>query len=358
MGKCEGATSLQLQDYAPRSNLVVPEHMVRAPRFPVVDIHSHLGATFGRHWSQRPADELVLTLDEAGVVGLVDLDGGWGRNLRHHLNRYKKPYPDRFFVFAGVDWSQFGAQGDNFGTWAAGELSEAMAMGAQGLKVWKELGLHVRDGRGELVPIDDHRLDPLWARAAELSIPVLIHVADPVAAFQPLDRFNERYRDLNRHREWHYYGSEFPSFEELVAQFSELVERHRATTFIGAHVGCYAENLGFVGDLLDRCPNFHVDIARIAELGRQPYTARRFFIHYQDRILFGTDRPAEVAMYRLYYRFLETTDEHFDYTLDPNEGNWRIYGLHLPDKVLEKIYHLNARGILSLQNECGRIEEE
>jgi predicted TIM-barrel fold metal-dependent hydrolase len=128
-----------------------------------------------------------------------------------------------------------------------------------------------------------------------------------------------------------------------------MVARHPQTTFVGAHVGCYAENLGWVGQMLDRCPNFYVDIsARIGELGRQPYTARRFFIQYADRILFGTDQSASVEMYRLHYRFLETDDEYFNYGLGeiPGQGRWQIYGLFLPDDVLEKVYFRNAERVI------------
>jgi predicted TIM-barrel fold metal-dependent hydrolase len=208
------------------------------------------------------------------------------------------------------------------------------------------------------VPVNDDRLDPLWATAAELGLPVLIHVADPVAFFQPLDRFNERWEQLHRYPDWHFYptrpkgapdGPGFPSFDEIMEQFADLLSRHPRTTFIGAHVGCCAEDLGWVGQVLEACPNFNVDIgARIAELGRQPYTARDFFVRYQDRILFGTDAAADARVYRLYYRLLETRDEYFPYGIGspPSSGRWMIYGLDLPDEVLNKVYRENARRLI------------
>jgi predicted TIM-barrel fold metal-dependent hydrolase len=184
-----------------------------------------------------------------------------------------------------------------------------------------------------------------------LKLPVLIHVADPVAFFWPLDATNERWEELQGHPDWHFPSPPFPAFETIMAQLANLVARHPGTTFIAAHVGCYAENLAWVGQLLDKCSNFHVDIgARIAELGRQPYTARRFFLKYSDRILFGTDLAPDVNWYRIYYRFLETEDEYFncDVAEPPSQGRWRIYGLFLPDEVLEKVYRLNALKVLRL----------
>ena len=127
--------------------------------------------------------------------------------------------------------------------------------------------------------------------------------------------------------------------------------RHPETTFIGAHVGCYAENLGWVSSLLERCPNFYVDIsARIAELGRQPYAARRFFLKHADRILFGLDAGIDHAFYQISFRFLETEDEYFSYGPNqiPGQGRWNIYGLHLPDEVLRQVYHAHAMQALGL----------
>jgi predicted TIM-barrel fold metal-dependent hydrolase len=201
------------------------------------------------------------------------------------------------------------------------------------VKIWKPFGLQVRDHLNALVPVDDARLDSIWQMAGELHLPVMIHVADPVAFFDPLDHSNERWEELIAHPDWQFPSPPYPAFLAILEQLANLVARHPATTFIGAHVGCYAENLAWVGGVLDRCPNLYVDLAaRIAELGRQPYTARRFFIHYSDRVLFGLDCPANVDWYRLYYRFLETDDEYFNYDLKdpPTQGRWRIHGLHLP----------------------------
>jgi predicted TIM-barrel fold metal-dependent hydrolase len=338
-----------LSDYNPHPTLITPVTEISKSRFPVIDAHNHLGQAFGA-WDKRPVAELLDTLDQANVRVYVDLDGGRGEDtLRAHLDHFKAAAPDRFCVFGGVDWTAWQEQGDRFGEYAAARLRAQAALGTDGLKVWKEFGLRVRDQHGALVAVDDARLDPLWKTAAELQLPVLIHVADPVAFFAPLDANNERWEELHARPDWHFPSPLFPTFGTIVDSLANLVARHPHTSFIGAHVGCYAENLKWVGELLDQRPNFYVDIsARIGELGRQPRAARRFFLKYADRILFGTDTGPDLNVYRLYYRFLETDDEYFGYDVTdiPRQGRWQIYGLALPDDVLEKVYYRNAERII------------
>ncbi len=346
-----------LDNFKPRPALTTKETRITQPRFPVIDAHNHLGEAFGGGWENRPVAELLDVLDKAQVQLYVDLDGGWGEDILHqHLDKFKAAAPERFRIFGGVDWSAWPEHGNSFGDWAANRLRIQAVRGAEGLKIWKPFGLQVRDHNDELVPIDDARLDSIWATAAELNLPVMVHIADPVAFFWPLDETNERWEELHAHPDWQFPSPPFPSFDTLITQLANLIKRHPQTTFIGAHVGCYAENLGWVGQLLAECPNFYVDIsARIGELGRQPYTARRFFIQYADHILFGTDAGPNLPSYKIYYRFLETDDEYFSYGLSeiPGQGRWHIYGLYLPDEVLEKVYHLNARRVLNLSNEEG-----
>lgn len=344
---------LYLSQFAPVPRLVVKQTAVPTPRFPVIDAHNHLAEPFGGGWDQRPIDELLAVMDEAHVRAYVDLDGGWGEDILHrHLDGIKARAPERFRMFGGVDWSKWGDHGDRFGEWAAARFRQQVARGADGLKIWKPFGLSVVDHQGKLVEIDDPRLDPLWAAAGELGLPVLIHVADPVAFFYPLDNTNERYEELNAHPDWQFPSPPFPPFMKIMTDLKSLVSRHPKTIFIGAHVGCYAENLGWVGQMLDDCPNYYVDIsARLGELGRQPYTARRFFISYADRILFGIDAGAHLETYRIYYRFLETDDEYFNYgdSPIPGQGRWHVYGLFLPDDVLKKVYHGNAERIFGIR---------
>lgn len=343
---------MQLEDFNPQSKLVTRITPVPKPSFPVVDAHNHLGEEFGGDWINRPVEQLIDELDEAGIVHYVDLDGGWGEDiLEKHLDHFKQPFPGRFSIFGGVDFSAWQDKGDGFGEWAAARLRSQAARGAEGLKIWKSFGLKVMDQLGNLVGVEDERLDPVWQTAGELGLPVMIHVADPVAFFDPLDETNERWEELTLFPDWQFPSPPFPPFISILEGLAKLVSRHPSTTFIGAHVGCYAENLDWVGKLLDRCPNFNVDIsARIGELGRQPYTARRFFIKYANRILFGSDMGPDLDSYRIAYRFLETKDEYFNYntTLHPMQGRWYVYGLNLPNVVLRKVYYNNAARILGL----------
>ena len=348
---------LRLADFRPRRSLRVPTHEVRRPRYPVVDAHNHLGSAFGGEWASRTPAELAATLDEAGVEAIVDLDGGQGDGLSAEIDRWQTALPDRVAVFAGLDYDGW-ASDPRFGETEANRLRDSAARGARGLKVWKLLGLRARDPDGRLVAVDDPRLDPLWTAAAELRLPVVIHIADPVAFFEPLDGTNERWEELRDHPDWHFWptrsGDEpdangFPPFDELLAAFGRLVARHPATTFVGAHVGCAAEDLALVGRLLDGNANLSVDIAaRLGELGRQPYTARAFFLRHADRILFGVDMAPDPDIYAIHYRFLETLDESFDYGTGPipEQGRWQIHGIGLPDDVLRKVYADNARRIL------------
>ena len=341
---------MQLEAFRPQSKLVTQVTPVEKPRFPAFDAHNHLGEQFGGGWDRKPLPQLLDLLDQAGIVRYVDLDGGWGeRVLNAHLDHFKQPAPGRFLAFGGVDWSQWKEKGDGFPQWASGRLRIQKERGAEGLKIWKGLGLYVRDHQDRLVDVDDPRLVPIWETAGELGLPVVIHVADPLAFFDPVDETNERWEELGQHPDWAFTSPPFPPFLHIINGLANLVERHPRTTFIGAHVGCYAEDLVWVGTLLDRCPNFHVDIsARIGELGRQPYTARRFFLKYSDRILFGSDMGPDPAAYRIIYRFLETDDEYFNYSpaAIPMQGRWYIQGLFLPEDVLEKVYFRNAERIL------------
>ncbi len=325
---------------------------------PAIDAHNHLGPSpFAGAWGAATGRELARVLDAAGVAAIVDLDGGQGEALRREVDRWRRELPGRVAVFAGLDYPMW-ATDDAFGEVEARRLRDGVAAGAAGLKVWKTLGLHARDRSERLVAVDDPRLDPIWATAGELGVPVTIHVADPIAFFEPLDATNERWEELRLHPDWHVWPTRsagrpdepgFPPFDELIDGLEAVVARHPDTVFIGAHVGCAAEDLGRVSLILERCPNFHVDIAaRIAELGRQPVTAGAFFRRWAERILFGIDMGPDPAIYAIHYRFLETADESFDYDADevPGQGRWQIQGLGLPDDALRAIYADNARRLI------------
>jgi predicted TIM-barrel fold metal-dependent hydrolase len=341
---------MELSNFKPRSRLVVKQTRLTRPKFPVIDAHNHLAEPFGGGWDRKPFEQLIDRLNQAGVSHYVDLDGGWGEQiLNAHLDHIKASAPERFSVFGGIDWAQWQGIGDAFPEWAARRVQIQKERGADGLKVWKKFGLQVKDHQGQLVRVDDQRLDPIWETCGQLNMPIVIHVADPVAFFDPIDESNERWEELGMHPDWAFTSPPYPAFISILNGLANLVQRHPETTFIGAHVGCYAENLGWVGGLLDRCPNFNVDISgRIGELGRQPYTARKFCLKYSDRILFGLDLGPDVDSYQISYRFLETDDEYFSYNTGetPMQGRFQIYGLYLPDEVLQKIYSGNAERLI------------
>jgi predicted TIM-barrel fold metal-dependent hydrolase len=261
------------------------------------------------------------------------------------MDRFHTAAPGRFATIAWMDWT--GLDQPQFFSGAVDRLEQLAAHGACGIKFWKDLGLTLRDTSGDLLRIDDERLAPIFARAGELGIPVMFHTADPDAFFLPTDRYNERYEELAAHPEWSFHGSTY-SKPELLEQRNRVFAQHPRTTFVAAHVGESAEHLDRVASVLGSYPNVMIDMsARVAELGRQPYRARDFFLRFADRILFGTDLLPDADMYRLHFRFLETADEYFEYPSHASrQGRWNIYGIALPDDVLTKIYRTNALRLL------------
>jgi len=328
---------LRLSDYEPRTQLKLVAHEIRQPRFPVIDFHCHLDA-------QSPQTVLGV-MDACGVERIVNITMRTGQAAIESIDRFHGAAPDRFSTIGWMDWS--GIERSDFTQLSLDRLQRLVERGVSGIKFWKDLGLTVRDAGGALLRIDDERLAPIFDKAAELDIPVMFHTADPDAFFTPIDQYNERYEELAAHPDWSFYGLPVTK-AALLEQRDRVIARHPRTTFVGAHLAGSSEDLCRVANLLERHPNLYVDIsARTAELGRQPYTAREFFIRFADRILFGTDLVPEVAMYRLHYRFLETADEYFEYPSHASrQGRWNIYGLFLPADVLEKLYRGNALKLL------------
>jgi predicted TIM-barrel fold metal-dependent hydrolase len=300
-------------------------------------------------------------MDRRNLLALVNLTGGFGAGLGETVARFDKPYPKRFYSFAEPSYNLF--QDAKYPELQANAIVQAHQAGARGLKILKTLGLYLREQttQGKLVKVDDPRFDPMWETCAHLKMPVAIHVSDPIAFFKPTDRFNERYEELNNHPDWSYAAPEFPSNEEILEARNRMFARHPKTTFVALHVGNFGEDLQSVSESLDRYPNMNIDIAaRLNELGRQPRAARKFFDKYQDRILFGTDAtphgddyPQQVfndSLYQIYFRFLETDDEYFDYAPAPvpPQGRWKISGIDLPDTILRKVYNQNAARLLNL----------
>jgi len=361
---------LALADYEPKSMLQVHETHVDRARFPVIDVHTHITVSAksengvelspDRKYLGTP-EELLAVMDRKNLRTMVNLTGGYDAGLVETIGRYDRAHPGRFITLTEPCYSKF--LEPDYPRIQAEEIGRAHQAGARGLKILKTLGLYLRENitSGKLVKIDDPRFDPMWDACGQLNMPVAIHISDPVAFFTPTDRYNERYEELNNHPDWSFYDHDFPSNAELIEARNRMFARHPKTQFIALHVGNFSENLANVSENLDRFPNISVDIAaRIGELGRQPRTSRRFFDKYQDRILFGTDAtphgdefPQQVfndKLYEIYFRFLETADEYFDYAPAkvPPQGRWQIYGIELPESILHKVYNQNAARLLHL----------
>jgi predicted TIM-barrel fold metal-dependent hydrolase len=361
---------LDLSQYEPKSMLHVSESHVQRAKFPLIDIHTHISASMKseagvelaaeRQYLGTP-QELLPVMERKNIRAMVNLTGGYEKGLAETVARYDRAYPGKFYTFTEPSYSRF--KEADYPKLQAQAIEQAHRDGARGLKILKTLGLYLRENitSGTLVKIDDARFDPMWDACAQLNMPVAIHVSDPIAFFTPTDRFNERYEELNNHPDWSFYGGDFPRNADLLAARNRVMARHPKTQFVVLHVGNFAEDLQDVSDNLDHYPNMFVDIAaRIGELGRQPRTARKFFDKYQDRILFGTDAtphgddyPQQVfnnKLYEIYFRFLETDDEYFDYAPAkvPPQGRWKIYGINLPDSVLSKVYYENAARVLRI----------
>jgi len=347
---------LELSRFRPQSMLKTPSNPPVRAKCPVVDVHVH--PRHKLHHSTEALDDYVRLMDEQNIAVSVSLDGQTGDALEEHLDYLWSEYRDRFVVFANVDWRGAGSADDpatwdcqrpEFGRLMAEKLRAAKQRGVSGLKLFKQFGLGYRNPDGSLLAIDDPRWDPVWTACGELGLVVIIHTADPAAFFTPVDERNERFEELSRHPDWSFFGDKFPSRDELLAARNRVIARHPRTVFIGAHMANNPEDLATVGRWLDEFPNLYVEMAaRLAELGRQPYTSRAFFINYADRILFGTDGPRTRDRLLPHWRYLETYDEYFPYAGDvyPPQGLWNIYGIGLPDDVLKKVYYENAARII------------
>ena len=353
-------------------SLVTRRTFIDKAAYPAIDAHNHL-------WGNWQVDRVVETMDRVGVASycdvtgnvMIEFGGGGYRispgDINGFLENCANKFPGRFYCFTMAGFARpadkpIFSDHKSFVGECIETLNEHVRQGARGLKILKELGLHYRDASGELINCNDDRLAPVWEEAGKLNIPVLIHQADPAGFFDPVTPENEHYESLIKFPSWSFADPKFPRKIDLLKRRDDLVRKHPGTVFILPHFGNYAENIQYVSELMDECPNVYIDFsARLDELGRQPYTAREFFIKHQDRIIFGTDMPANidssVEMYRTYFRFLETFDESFyspDYDGTFERARWPICGLGLPDEVLRKIYYENIlRVIPSLRSEIN-----
>lgn len=335
----DSSLRMDFEDYDPPGTLVVPQHPTTHAKFPFIDVHSH-------HWrmAEQDLDKLTREMDTLNMGIVVNLSGRGGKQLLAMMeNVNKSTHTNRIAIFTNIeirsidepDWAES----------TVAQLEFDVKNGAKGLKIYKSQGMSNEDKNGNRIPINDPRLDPVWAKCGELGIPILIHSADPKSFWEPHDENNERWLELKL-RPGRKRGPDNPApWEQIIAEQHDIFKKHPNTTFINAHMGWYANDLEHLGKLLDEMPNMYVEIgAVIAELGRQPRNANKFFEKYQDRVLFGKDsyNPGE---YHTYFRVLETDDEYFPY-YKRYHAFWRMYGLDLPDEILKKLYYKNALKII------------
>tara|TARA_B100001079_G_scaffold146280_1_gene125257 strand:+ start:1122 stop:2264 length:1143 start_codon:yes stop_codon:yes gene_type:complete len=333
---------MSFEDYNPPSSLKVEGREIKKAKFTFIDVHSHL-------WDMpvMNLDNLILEMNEINMGYIINLSGsGFGPQAAKDLyfdksiKNIQENHPNRVGLFLNVDFESI--DDENYAETQVKIIRDAVEKGAIGLKVYKSLGLRNKDSKGKRIRVDDERIGPIWDVCGELGIPVLIHSADPFQFWLPKDDQNERWFEL-KEKPGRYYGdSDFiPPFEDIINEQHTIFRRHKNTTFINAHLGWMGNDLQKLGQHLDEFPNVMTEFgAVIAELGRQPKTAKQFFIDYQDRILFGKDSYNKEEFYT-YFRVLESNDEYFNY-FRKRHAFWKMYGLNLPDEVLKKIYYKNA----------------
>ena len=329
---------MSFEDYNPPSSLVVPENILTRAKFPFVDVHNHQF-----DMPLKDLSNLTAEMDSLNMAFMVNLSGFRGLYLAKCLENVKENAPTRFGLFVNLDWEKIDE--DDFVQNNLAILREAKISGAIGLKVYKGLGLSDTDSSGKRIAVNDPRLDPIWAECGALGFPVLIHSAEPPSFWKPKDKNNERWLELKQKPGRYRDPAKVPSFESIIAEQHDVFRKNPGTTFINAHLGWMGNDLDRLGEHLDTYPNVMTEIgAVLAELGRQPLRARKFFEDYQDRILFGKD-SYNVSEYYTYFRVLETKDEYFDY-YRKRHAFWKMYGLGLPDSILKKLYYKNALRIL------------
>ena len=325
---------MDIEEYSPKSTLIVEENWVKRAKYPFVDVHNHQF-----DMPVKNLNKLVAEMDQLNMGFMINLSGFRGLYLRKSLENIRENAPRRFGLFLNIDFEDI--DDANFKQTQVAMIDSAAAAGVMGLKVYKSLGLTSRDSEGNRIAVNDPRLDPIWKACGDNNLPVLIHSGEPASFWHPKDKYNERWLELrqkpNRYRD----PETNPSFEEVLAEQHDIFRKHPNTIFINAHLGWMGNDLDRLGKHLDTYPNVMTEIgAVLAELGRQPKRARQFFIDYQDRILFGKD-SYNVSEYYTYFRVLETEDEYFDY-YRKRHAHWKMYGLALPDSILQKLYYKNA----------------
>jgi predicted TIM-barrel fold metal-dependent hydrolase len=340
-GQQQQQKTMSIEEYDPKSTLVVPQTKITRAKFPFLDVHHH-----PRMKNAAEVDALVKDMDALNMRVLVNLSGGTGAKFQENIDLYKKRYPDRFIIFANMDFSDIDAP--DFADRVAARYEADVKAGAQGLKIFKNFGMDLKDKTGERVHVDDPRFDKIFELCGKLKTPVLIHTAEPKAFFDPIDKNNERWLELKQFPQRARPSDRYPSWNTLMEEQRRMFKKHPNTIFINAHLGWLGGDLAELAKRLDEMPNMYTEVAAaIYELGRQPKFARQFLLKYSNRVLMGKDawEPRDPAEYWCYFRVFETGDEYFDY-FRRRHAFWKMYGLELPDDALRNIYYRNAAKII------------
>jgi uncharacterized protein len=334
--------TILLKDYRPQSIYKIPVTQIDKAKFPIIDMHSH-------PYAKTPAEisAWLKTMDEVGVEKTTILTMATGKEFDDIARKYSDP---RFELWCGLDFSQYSIKAISVPALAVRELQRCHDAGARGIGEIHDKGQGLRSGKSTAPGIhpDDPRVDAIWEKAAELHMPVSLHVADPIWMYQPMDRHND---GLMNAFEWRLDNQ--PNIVKLPGMIDILertAARHRSTTFIACHFANLDYDLTHLGEVLDRNPNLYADIsARYAETAPIPRFAAKFYAKYSNRLVYGTDMGFDSAMYRVTLRILESEDEHF-YETDQFGYHWPLYGFGLNDEILRNVYHETAAKLLAARN--------
>ena len=333
--------TILLKDYRPKSIFKVPVTRIEKAKFPIIDMHSHP--------EPKTAAEIsawLKNMDEVGVEKSIVLTMATGAEF-DDINRRYGIHPDRFELWCGLDFSEYTYKEPHFPDLTVKELIRCHDAGAKGIGEIHDKGQGLRSGKSKALGLhpDAPRMDAVWEKAADLHMPVSLHVADPIWMYQPMDKHND---GLMNAYEWRLDNQpNIVKLEGMIEILERTLARHRNTTFVACHFANLDYDLAHLGEVLDRNPNLYADIsARYAETAPIPRFASQFYAKYADRLVYGTDMGPDKEMYRITFRILESEDEHF-YEIDQFQYHWPLNGLGLNDEILKRVYHDNAAKLLA-----------
>lgn len=328
---------------------------------PKIDFHTHY--TYARPYLPALLDRWGM---QAMVIEVIEVDDDHQRKRWPLMRAHFAQHPHQLMLCTTFDATLIDTP--DFAEQVVARLKEDVAQGARMVKVWKEIGMVIKDASGRYIQIDDPRFQPIWDYLSAEGIPVLAHIGEPRAAWLPLDERSPHYSYYQNNPQNHaYQDPEVPRWETIMQARDNWLAANPNLIVIGAHLGSMAYDVDEIARRLERYPNFYVDTAaRFGDLALQPSDrVRAFFLKHQDRILYGSDLGTSRPMEELSEEFLELESARIDlrYTLhwrylsSAKVVNFEDYGmdyaaraegLNLPPEALNKIYYSNAARVLRL----------